>query len=394
MASEQQEEGEFRSPLIVSREFVLAKGVPEHLVGIWMTQAYRLGFGVSSWYDRLAPYTFPSNFVQLTPEEIQAILREAEIVYQQKFTEGDSSEWEYTQENRDMLLNLEGRLDVAVDPFRVNGCFVKLNSRSPKDVITENERTKSFVFEATESQLKTQTQKRFDQILLDGFMIGSMKSLCVKTGKQALLLLLCSDRIRDDLSVITRLFPFGFEPPSVVIREWDENVIQSPYREFRCFVCNNSLNAISQYDHLSYYPVLIEKREEIEGDIRLFFENVLREPLKTHESYVFDVFYGQDRRCKLIELNSFGSFSGGCLFEWGSDKEILLHGPLELRLVTKPSDMDYFDLVPNFWQSALKLRFSEEFEKHYQTDARKNDGNSDNEVSSAKNEDERKCIIS
>jgi hypothetical protein len=79
--------------------------------------------------------------------------------------------------------------------------------------------------------------------------------------------------------------------------------------EFRAFVCKNQLNAVSQYDYISYYPHLIQNKSDIEKRIVSFFETQLRETLKSHQSYVLDLYVGKNKLI-VIELNSFEAWTG------------------------------------------------------------------------------------
>ena len=74
--------------------------------------------------------------------------------------------------------------------------------------------------------------------------------LNVSSGADAMSLLLTSERVYSDLLDWTR---FG-EPEQICLREWNPHL--SLEYEFRVFVHDNNITAISQYDHYSYFPHL------------------------------------------------------------------------------------------------------------------------------------------
>ena len=49
--------------------------------------------------------------------------------------------------------------------------------------------------------------------------------------------------------------------------------------EFRGFVKGGRLCALSQYNHLCFFPELLERRDAIERRVRTFFEDHIRERL-------------------------------------------------------------------------------------------------------------------
>ena len=124
---------------------------------------------------------------------------------------------------------------------------------------------------------------------------------------------------------------FG-EPEQICLRDWDPNV-RMDY-EFRVFVNQNKLTAVSQYDHYSYFPHLEEQRDKIEQSIREFWKG-----LHSHlgiDSYCLDVLYiPSTGNCLMIELSPFLACTGPALFSWSDEHDIsVLEGkaPFEFRL--------------------------------------------------------------
>lgn len=107
---------------------------------------------------------------------------------------------------------------------------------------------------------------------------------------------------------------------NIIIKEFDDNIDIS--NEFRVFVKNNSIKAISQYNWYNYHNYdnsYIENMvKEVSDTIKL-----LKLPFN---SYVMDIHYKD--KLHIIEFNPFGigpyvSPSGSCLLNWIRDEWIL-----------------------------------------------------------------------
>jgi hypothetical protein len=93
--------------------------------------------------------------------------------------------------------------------------------------------------------------------------------------------------------------------------------------EFRGFVKNGRLCALSQYNHLCFFPELLPRRAELESQIRMFFEEKIRSRLAvSFDDYVID-FAVTESDVWVIELNPFMETTDGCLFSWQSERHIL-----------------------------------------------------------------------
>ena len=214
--------------------------------------------------------------------------------------------------------------------------FIKLSSRSPKD---------SFLLPHKECGiLKSLLEKGIDKELAEE--VAETESMKVRNGKEAIELLMISQRVEDDLenmlewdgSLCTgegRLKA----PMSLIIREWR----QIPkWGEFRGFVCKGKLNAVTQYFCDSTFPYLIKKKKEIEKMILDFFESSVKHRLDLLKIYHAVIDFGitlnennELRNILLLELNSFGIRSGAGLFAWDKedDLNIMLNGPFTFRMV-------------------------------------------------------------
>lgn len=156
----------------------------------------------------------------------------------------------------------------------------------------------------------------------DAYWIALNKSLCCSCVTDIYLLLKSSEFITHDLTQ-----PFKFcidyhydERESsqinlnfyLILRKWIEI---DPSTEYRCFVRNNNLIAISQRDYTSYYDHIINQKDEIIEDIVLFFEEHIKDNFPD-ENYVFDIYRKRKNLVKLVDFNPFGKVTDSLLFEW------------------------------------------------------------------------------
>ncbi len=58
-----------------------------------------------------------------------------------------------------------------------------------------------------------------------------------------------------------------------------------------------------------------------------------------------------DSDVKIVELNPFTAQTGGCMFDWVKDKQVIENGPFEVRVVQTPSKHTDAALLP--WKHLL-----------------------------------------
>nr|XP_057933354.1 cell division cycle protein 123 homolog [Doryrhamphus excisus] len=98
----------------------------------------------------------------------------------------------------------------------------------------------------------------------------------------------------------------------LVLRKWSELI---PGGEFRCFVKENKLIAISQRDYTQYYPHILKQEESIVHAIEDFFNRRIQYNF-LDEDFVLDVYRDSQGRVWLIDLNPFGEVTDSLLFSW------------------------------------------------------------------------------
>ena len=106
----------------------------------------------------------------------------------------------------------------------------------------------------------------------------------------------------------------------LVLRKWCN---LNPSMEFRCFVKQNEIIAISQRDHTQHYVHLVQDQARIQDLLMEFFEDYVQNRFGKglQHSYVFDVYLDQKNRAWLLDFNIWARSTDSLLFEWS---ELLL----------------------------------------------------------------------
>jgi hypothetical protein len=98
----------------------------------------------------------------------------------------------------------------------------------------------------------------------------------------------------------------------LVLRKW---VDVNPSTEFRCFVRDRQLIAISQRD-LNYYSFLEDIQDDLIERIGVFFDDILMSKFDAN-SFVFDVYVPKPfNKVYLVDINPFQRTTDSLLFSW------------------------------------------------------------------------------
>jgi hypothetical protein len=126
----------------------------------------------------------------------------------------------------------------------------------------------------------------------------------------------------------------------VVVREWSP-LLRQEY-EFRAFVHQNKLTAITQYNQYCYYPRQVAERAHILATLTEYWEGSVRDKLvEFYENYVVDFAILEGGGVVVIELNPFDKFTGGGLFVWENTSDFKqLHEGLKVTKRAAASDGD------------------------------------------------------
>jgi len=205
---------------------------------------YRQSYNVHSWYEALKPHTFRTISLNITPADGRAVADKQE------------------PERAATLAALEQRIDGAIrQHFGDTGCFVKLGTRSPKDVPLldfDNAALQALLH----AEMRSQPQLVHDlNHRIWAFIRAGSKALRVTSGAQALHLLTRSERVREDLNR-QLAFPDPLFQGEIVLREWLPELAERPEYEFRGFVNEGRLNALTMYFCRSYSAELHARKTE------------------------------------------------------------------------------------------------------------------------------------
>ncbi|KAF9613880.1 hypothetical protein IFM89_012428 [Coptis chinensis] len=162
-------------------------------------------------------------------------------------------------------------------------------------------------------------------------------------------------------------------PPSffLALRKWYSSF--HPEMEFRCFVRNQHLIAISQREVTGFYPVLLEKKCDLEILIQDFFEKNVQQKFEL-VNYTFDVYVTRDKRVKLLDFNPWAPFTLPLLFSWEElqdsfgEEELVQFRVVESQCAVRPSlktavPYDYLDTSPGSGWDQFLRRADEELQK-------------------------------
>lgn len=146
--------------------------------------------------------------------------------------------------------------------------------------------------------------------------------LCAHTPDQAMTYLTSSERIYSDLLRCADTDPAVWKwDVRLIVREWAD---VDPEMEFRCFVANRKMVAITQYNNQLLYPFLcnVGFLRETVSCIVSTFEKV--SDLIQYNLYVIDFAVHADlKSATIIELNPAGPMTGGSFFDWNLDRDLL-----------------------------------------------------------------------
>jgi len=173
----------------------------------------------------------------------------------------------------------------------------------------------------------------------DAIWVACNNSVKCSSLSDVYLLLKSSDFVAHDLTQPFKDCDEGLESPFscvsyvLVMRKWCDI---NPGIEFRCFVRDKSLIAISQRDNSNFYEHIGQQRESIERDILTFFHEYVVDkfPLR---NYVFDVIRPGKDRVKLLDFNPFGVTTDGLLMDWEELKEMELPDQPIFRFISHSS---------------------------------------------------------
>lgn len=287
------------------------------------------------YYHLIEQWTFKSRFVPLTTDQI----RDLHLAHDHFITSSKTNDHEKTNECLQLfpsLLTLIEKLDTC-DIQRP--MFIRLSTRSPKDAALRLDHQrfrhlfdrclKRIPIDDTIEDLSLHDRNR-RLLALDE---ASIEILAVNDGFHGVQLLLASERIQSDL----KDHDASTSTLNIIIRQYlvDENRCRS---EFRAFIYDRKLTALTQYNEFVFDRELISKKVMILNSIRDFLDRNQILQMLPYENCVLDLVLvsrpsDMSYLVYICEINPLAEFAGTGLFSWLEDREILIgRRPFEFRI--------------------------------------------------------------
>jgi len=237
-----------------------------------------------------------------------------------------------TEKEREHLKRIEQRLDTVITQFGSGGAFVRMDTRSPKDAILTGSAVKKELKE--EIQRRPHSDVHSNECMIDDtitYWRSISKAQCVFSGKDAMDLLLRSNRISDDIARGKLAQGDSFKT-QLVVRKWADI---EPELEFRVFVVRGEITAITQYHKKCYVPTIKNNKHHIQQQIISKFNELKSFVNAPDNTYTIDFAVDKNLSALMIEVNDPPPTAGTSLFDWENenDKKILREGPFTFRIL-------------------------------------------------------------
>lgn len=285
------------------------------------------------WYDALKSELIPSHVFMISNAEARALAR----CYEHSQMGKESLTTQEQGLLDELSVKIEKEATVISGDILKKGFFVRMTTRSPKDSrIFSDEMFADIKAECDKCAAKGVTVD--DNLKLNIIYVLFVKKMIVYSGKEAIKILGESHRIWQD---ICSSLDVG-SPLGIVIRQWADI---HPSMEFRGFVYDRKLNAISSYNRAVSWPGIPERIKEIEEKCKAYYEKIQPKIPLSMQNFIVDFAFLADGTVTIVEFNDFADFEG-CganaeLFNWETDKEILQgKKPFETRVVMKPLERE------------------------------------------------------
>eukprot|EP00485_Elphidium_margaritaceum_P005067 CAMPEP_0202693562 /NCGR_PEP_ID=MMETSP1385-20130828/7640_1 /ASSEMBLY_ACC=CAM_ASM_000861 /TAXON_ID=933848 /ORGANISM="Elphidium margaritaceum" /LENGTH=478 /DNA_ID=CAMNT_0049349253 /DNA_START=13 /DNA_END=1449 /DNA_ORIENTATION=- len=366
-------------------------------------------FNIDVWYQFLANFTFDTKFISITPSCAQSLIKFYRYRYCN--SKLDTLHMSDVRNLRELKQALHEHISACIAQWyeqddNDKGVFIRFSNRSPKDghklylrtsdeqehehknqqASTPNDGDQKQNDEEENDEEKTSEKdpNAANAMFID-FCKKSAKDLFVDNADDAMSLIMSSERVFADLLCVLEghkypykyLFYDRFTVQDVVqeeknsdnddddddglewdqrrweicdvriaIRKWEHRIRDN--LEFRCFVYDKRLRAISQYNHYCYFKELGDDASFvhcIQQKIEQYFYDHIAQVVPYFE-YVLDIgvvvlneldrYTLNNLQCLVIELNPFDEKTGAALFDWRKDEQQLKHGKdVEMRVHKK-----------------------------------------------------------
>jgi hypothetical protein len=288
-----------------------------------------VNFLVEDWYETLKKYTAKTEFLGLTQVEASSIIR----FYQTRYLRHTGK---FGEEDARVIRTLEKKIDSFISKhYKGQNFFIRFSMRSPKDGYSyrlsnpREEFQKIFCMLKGNSVLENSNPEYLANLRLRTYHKCLDSLLKCSSAKDVLNLVLSSERVFHDLRLTIECSEKNLKnenlkfKSTMCFRTWNKYLDSE--REFRCFVKDNNMTAISQYNNY----ILIEefKDQEVVFKIRdqifNFWKQEIKPILSYLKDYVIDVAVLTNDQLYVVELNPYEKSTGPSLFHWEYDRNIL-----------------------------------------------------------------------
>lgn len=308
----------------------------------------------SHWYEKFSQYTYTkATILKAVPKEFISYLEADDIVLPKDEDskpmalfqdvvpneDNDYSDWEEEDEAAEGKggdKKDQNTKKTACDEHKADGKTKKTAKSGKKDPLSEFPEFHSKI-KAAIHNLGSVAPKLNWSCPQDATWMMMNNTMQCKSAAELYLLLKSSDYVNHDLGHAFECVTEGSGKEGqdnieyeLVLRKWAE---MNPAMEFRCFVRDRRLVAITQRD-LNYYTFLAGMKREILTAICKFFDRVLLPRFDSH-SFAFDVYISKTLdKVYLVDIDPFARKTDSLLFTWNELATINEENPV-FRLVEK-----------------------------------------------------------
>jgi len=260
-----------------------------------------------------------------------------------------------------VLEQLTAELREHMQPLLADGggVFVRLSKRSPKDASLDDPDLKQKFIEEVKKveELGVGPEGEFrvkgDVAYLIALVRVVTDVLCVRSAEQAMEIISKSDRVFTDLT-LDMLQQEEDYACNIILRRFDTSL--RPEMEFRAFVNDRRMTAVTQYNSSCFSPEIVAHKSQIAELMHNYYEEEVKDRLP-YDSYVIDFVIRKDGKPFVIELNPFGRCTHAGLFDWTKDEEVLKGGkPFEFRILEEPLEDPTATLAGSLKQMLQEVR--------------------------------------
>ncbi|OWF45332.1 cell division cycle protein 123-like [Mizuhopecten yessoensis] len=321
-----------------------------------------LDVNTERWIQLLSDVTFPTVTCPFTLDDAKLFIECYKRIFDNKDAETAMAiDWKASlvSVEREHVANLTERLDSAMSVFtKDDGCaFVKLSSRSAKDAPMLQSRLKDMYRQALGKFNETEQKQENTKIIC--LLQAAFDAMRVTCAADVIDMFVRSERVYQDLLLAAINRPEVYDE-HFVIRKFIPIDVDM---EFRGFVYQGQLTALSQYNYMVYSERLVAKKDSIANRIQDFFKISVQPKLPSAnfpQDFIIDFAVcdveAEDNLWKLwvIELNPFLSSTDGAMFSWEHERHLLTENDgFHFRVVPRPKPGS-LTMLPSSVRAILK----------------------------------------